>query len=214
MERKNDTEIILVHGLWFGSWAMFQLARRLRKASGLPVRRVNYRTTRGELVDHADKLRSFTKQTGARSQHFVGHSLGGLVILKMLSGSEDIAPGRVVFLGSPLHGSAVARKVEKIPGAAVLLGKIRSALEQGYPAIPGGREAGMIAGSKSLGLGWIVGGTEGPGDGTVAIAETVADGLKDHCVLPVTHTGMLYSTEVVEMTTRFLETGAFDCTNA
>jgi len=214
MEQKNDSEIILVHGLWFGSWAMLQLARRLKKASGLPVRRVNYRTTRGELADHAARLRNFTKQTRAGSQHFVGHSLGGLVILKMLSGSEDIAPGRVVFLGSPLHGSAVARKVEKIPGAAVLLGKIRSALEQGYPVMPGGREAGMIAGSKSRGLGWIVGGTEGPGDGTVAIAETVADGLKDHCVLPVTHTGMLYSPEVAEMTVRFLETGAFGCTNA
>lgn len=214
MERKADTEIILVHGLWFGSWAMFQLARRLGKASGLPVRRVRYRTTGGELADHAKKLRLFTKQSGAGSQHFVGHSLGGLVVLKMLSEFDDIAPGRLVFLGSPLHGSVVARKVEKIPGAGVLLGKISSALEQGYPAIPGGREAGMIAGSKSMGLGWIVGGTEGPGDGTVAIAETVVEGLKDHCVLPVTHTGMLYSAEVAEKTAQFLETGAFGCSNA
>ena len=214
MDGKNDTEIILVHGLWFGSWAMFRLARRLERASGLPVRRVNYRTTGGELADHASSLRRFARQGGAGRQHFVGHSLGGLVVLKMLSEFDDIAPGRLVFLGSPLHGSTVARKAEKIPGATVLLGKIRSALEQGYPAIPGGREAGMIAGSKSIGLGWIVGGTEGPGDGTVAISETVADGLKDHCILPVTHTGMLYSTEVAEKTARFLETGAFGCTNA
>lgn len=214
MDGKNDSEIVLVHGLWFGSWAMWQLARRLERASGLPVRRVNYRTTGGALAGHAENLRRFAKQSGARRQHFIGHSLGGLVILKMLSEFDDIAPGRLVFLGSPLHGSAVARKVDKIPGAGVLLGRIRSALEQGYPVIPGGREAGMIAGSKSVGLGWIVGGTEGPGDGTVAIAETVADGLKDHCVLPVTHTGMLYSAEVAEKTARFLETGAFGCSNA
>ncbi|MEE4219245.1 MAG: alpha/beta fold hydrolase [Xanthomonadales bacterium] len=214
MDRKDDGEIILVHGLWFGSWAMFRLARRLEKASGLPVRRVNYRTTRGELADHASRLHRFARQGGAGRQHLVGHSLGGLVVLKMLSEFDDIAPGRLVFLGSPLHGSTVARKAEKIPGATVLLGKIRSALEQGYPAIPGGREAGMIAGSKSIGLGWIVGGTEGPGDGTVAIAETVADGLTDHCILPVTHTGMLYSPAVAEMTARFLETGAFGRPNA
>ncbi len=167
-----------------------------------------------QLAGHAENLRRFAKHSGAGRQHFVGHSLGGLVILKMLSGFDDIAPGRLVFLGSPLHGSAVARKVDKIPGAGVLLGKIRSALEQGYPVIPGGREAGMIAGSKSIGLGWVVGGTEGPGDGTVAIAETVANGLHDHCVLPVTHTGMLYSAEVAEKTARFLETGAFGCPNA
>ena len=127
---------------------------------------------------------------------------------------EDVAPGRLVFLGSPLKGSVVARRAENIPGSSVLMGQVRGALESGYPAIPGGREAGMIAGSKSIGLGWLVGGTDGPGDGTVAVSETVADGLKDHCVLPVTHTGMLYSKTVAEKTARFLKSGAFGCNTA
>jgi hypothetical protein len=60
-----------------------------------------------------------------------------------------------------------------------------------------------------MGLGWMVGGTEGPGDGTVAVAETIADGLDAHCVLPVTHTGMLYSDQVAKKAAQFLETGSF-----
>ena len=213
MMSHEKQEIILVHGLWFGSWAMFRLARKL-EAAGFVVRRINYRTTRGELSDHARHLYEFAQQSSAPVQHFVGHSLGGLVTLKMLNFYDDIAPGRVVFLGSPLRGSQVARKSGKVPGAAALLGKIESALQEGFPVIPGGREIGMIAGSKSIGLGWLVGGTGGPGDGTVAIAETEAEGLEDHYVLPVTHTGMLYSAEVAEKTAKFLESGRFEDVSA
>lgn len=208
MNRPVHSEIVLVHGLWFGSWALARLARRL-KALGIPVRRINYRTTRGNLGDHAARLHDFARQSEAATQHFVGHSLGGLVILKMLSLYRDLPPGRVVFLGSPLRGSIVARNMQRIPGAQTLLGKIDSALHEGYPLIPDGREAGMIAGSKSRGLGLLVGGTEGPGDGTVAVSETHAEGLADHCVLPVTHTGMLYSAEVAKKTVEFLESGGF-----
>lgn len=188
---------------------MAPLARRLEN-SGLPVRRFNYRTTRGDLSAHAARLYDFAALNDAPIRHFVGHSLGGLVILKLLSEHADMPPGRVVFLGSPLQGSAVVQRAEKIPGSAALLGQIRGALETGFAGAPGSREAGMIAGSKSLGLGWMVGGTNGPGDGTVAIAETAAPWLKDHCVLPVTHTGMLYSRAVAEKTARFLDTGGFD----
>jgi pimeloyl-ACP methyl ester carboxylesterase len=205
---RGSEEIVLVHGLWFGSWAMFRLARSLEKA-GFSVRRVNYRTTRGELTDHARRLHDFARQSDVSTQHFVGHSLGGLVILKMLNDYDDIAGGRVVFLGSPLRGSRVARRVQKIPGAAALLGKIESDLQRGYPVLPGDRELGMVAGSRSIGLGWLVGGTDGPGDGTVAVSETRSDGLAAHSVLPVTHTGMLYSAEVAEKTAQFLETGGF-----
>ena len=207
-KEQEGAEIVLVHGLWFGSWAMAVLARRLRKL-GVPVRRINYRTTRGELAEHAERLHDFSMQSGARTQHFVGHSLGGLVILKMLTEYGDVAPGRVVFLGSPLHGSRVARKANRIPGMRALLGKIQDELEQGFHAFPGGREAGMIAGSRPVGLGMFVGGLDGPGDGTVALAETRAPWLRDHRVLPVTHTGMIYSRTVAEQTARFLETGAF-----
>lgn len=201
-------EVILVHGLWFGSWAMARMAGRLNK-KGFTVRRINYRTTRGDLAEHAQRLQEFAAMSTAPTQHFVGHSLGGLVILKLFAGGADISPGRLVFLGSPLKGSRVARRAATIPGAASLFGKIRTALDSGYSVVPDGRDVGMIAGSKSAGLGWLVGGTGGPGDGTVAVAETMADGLADHCLLPVTHTSMIFSAKVADQAAYFLENGRF-----
>ena len=205
----QGAEIILVHGLWFGAAFMAPMARRLEKQAGLPVRRINYRSTRGELADHADWLYEFTQQSDAPTRHLVGHSLGGLVILKMLSRHPDFPPGRVVFLGSPIHGSRAVRKMQKIPGASSLLGKIRADQEKGFDGSFAGREAGMIAGTRPVGLGLFVGGLDGPGDGTVALAETRARWLREHYELDLTHTGLIYSHKAAEKTAEFIETGSF-----
>ena len=185
------------------------MARRLQKLTGLPVRRINYRSTRGELADHADRLYEFSQRSNTTSKHLVGHSLGGLVILKMLSRQPEFEPGRVVFLGSPVHGSQTVRKMQKIPGAPALLGRIRADLERGYDGPFAGREAGMIAGTRQVGLGWFVGGLDGPGDGTVALDETRASFLREHYELNLTHTGLIYSRKAAEKTAEFIQTGSF-----
>jgi pimeloyl-ACP methyl ester carboxylesterase len=205
----GNPEVILVHGLWFGSWAMARMARKLQTA-GFSVRRFSYTSTSGSLEAHAAELREFSRQTRSDQLHFAGHSLGGLVTLRMLSEYGGLPPGRVVLIGSPLDGSVVARRSRRVPGAEKLLGEVRTTLERGYERLPGDRETGMIAGSRSIGLGMLVGGVEKPGDGTVGVNETRSRGLKDHLVLPVTHTGMLYSREVVRQAAYFLRTGGFD----
>jgi pimeloyl-ACP methyl ester carboxylesterase len=207
-------EVILVHGLWFGSWAMASLDKKLR-AAGFTVRRFDYSSTAGGLKAHAAELREFARASQSDQLHFASHSLGGLVTLRMLSefdASDNFPPGRVVLMGSPLDGSGVVRRSGKVPGAEKLLGEIRSALAHGYGQLPGGRETGMIAGSRAIGLGMLVGGAGKPGDGTVAINETLTEGLKDHLVLPVSHTGMLYSVKVARQVAAFLQTGHFDRT--
>lgn len=203
------SEIILVHGLWFGAWIMKPLAGQLRKR-GYRVRRFNYRTTRGGLDSHARRLRAFAARSRAHHQHFISHSLGGLVTLRMLSVFRDLPPGRVVLLGSPVGGSSVARKTQRVPGSQRFLGDVRSALHSGFNELSPGREVGMIAGSRSLGLGLLVGGHDGPGDGTVSIHETRVDGLTDHLVLAVTHSSMLYSADVADQAAGFLENGSFN----
>ena len=104
-----NSEVMLVHGLWFGSWAMAPLARKLQ-AAGFAVRRFSYPTTAAQLDRHSRELLKFARQSDAPRQHFVGHSLGGLVTLHMLNQVNDLAPGRVVLLGSPLDGSLIARR--------------------------------------------------------------------------------------------------------
>lgn len=202
-------EVVLVHGLWFGAWALAPLARRL-EAEGFSVRRFSYPSTAGQIHEHAAGLLAFSRQTRASELHFVGHSLGGLVILHMLGEAPDLPPGRVVLLGSPLDGSVVARRTRRIPGSEKLLGRVRKALERGYGKLSAGRETGMIAGTRAIGLGLLVGGAGKPGDGTVSVDETRTKGLKDHLLLPVNHTGLLYSAEVARQAAIFLRTGSFE----
>lgn len=204
-----QTEVILAHGLWFGAWALSRLDRHLR-AEGFLVRRFAYNSTARRVEDHSEELIAFAQQSKAQRLHFIGHSLGGLVILHALNRAPDIAPGRVVLLGSPLDGSIVARRSGRLPGAEKLLGQVRRALESGYGPLPAGRETGMIAGTRSIGLGSLLGGAGIPGDGTVSVAETRIPGLKDHLLLPVNHTGLLYSATVARQAAFFLRTGSFD----
>lgn len=206
-------EIILVHGLWFGPWAMKRLERNFQ-SEGFRTRRFAYPTTGDGLERHAAKLRDFARESSADRLHFASHSLGGLVTLNMLNDSDGLPPGRVILLGSPLGGSETARRVARIPGAQRLFGKIRPTLETGYPHLPEHREIGLIAGSRPIGLGRLVGGPGNPSDGTVAIDETRSDDLKDHLVLPVTHTGMLYSKKVAHQAAMFLQNGHFEHSSA
>ncbi len=204
----SGPHVILVHGLWFGSWSMARLARKLG-VEGFRVRRFSYSSTAAGLAEHAAELRAFALQAEAAQLHFVSHSLGGLLTLMMLNEFDDIPPGRVVMLGSPLVGSIIARRSGRVPGNAKLLGEVREALHRGYDRIPEGRETGMIAGTRGIGLGVLVGGVGGRGDGTVAVRETRAEGLQDHLELPVTHTGLIYSREVARQAAFFLRTGGF-----
>jgi len=198
----------MVHGLWFGPWSLALLSRRLRRA-GFQTTSFRYRSTRASLEQHAGALRSFLGVRRDGELHFVAHSLGGLVTLQMLAERGDLPPGRVVLLGSPLQGSRVARKSVAVPGNGLLLGAARPGLESGYAGHAAGRDIGMIAGSRSLGLGLLLGGLGEAGDGTVAVSETRSGVLRDHRILPVTHTGMLFSREVAREVVHFLRAGNF-----
>lgn len=206
---KGDERAVLVHGLWFGAWAMGRLANRLGEANFIPLH-FRYASISAGLAGHARRLHEFCLEHCDEGLHFVAHSLGGLVVLNMLAGFGSLPPGRVVLLGSPLAGSAVARKAGAIRLTRRLFGPVGPSLEAGYAGFPEGWEVGMIAGSRGLGLGLLVGGAGGPNDGTVAVAETQHRQLRDHLVLPVTHSGMLFSREVARQAVSFLSAGHFD----
>ena len=200
--------ILLVHGLWNRGWAMMAIARRLR-AHGHDVRVFSY-PTRGDSVEgHANELHTFIKGIKVEKLHMVGHSMGGLVILNMLSRFDDVPPGRVVLMGTPVKGAGVVRRLERLPGQKLLFGKARENLLQGFENIPDSHETGMIRGTRALGLGRIAGRRGEPNDGSVTISETQADGLKDSIDLPVAHSEMLLSADVLEQIEQFILHGSF-----
>ena len=72
--------VVLVHGLWLGGWVCSLLGHWLH-ASGFRVVRFSYPSTRETLSANAARLARFAQSLDARTVHFVGHSLGGLVAL-------------------------------------------------------------------------------------------------------------------------------------
>jgi len=202
--------VILLHGLWMRGFALSMLHRRLMEA-GFRVHRFDYLSVAATQQRILERLRARMAELAGQSDtvHLVGHSLGGLLALRAcLDGTPP--PGRIVCLGSPLKGSAAARGFAAWGrGGEVLLGHNRELLEQGFERWDGAREVGVIAGRLPLGLGAVLGHFAGEHDGTVAVAETRLPGLTDHCVVEVSHTGLLFSPEVARRVAEFLRHGRF-----
>jgi hypothetical protein len=71
------------------------------------------------------------------------------------------------------------------------------------------RELGCIAGTRPMGLGRFFARFEEESDGTVGVDETKLPGHTAHVTLPVSHMGMLVSSQVAAQVAAFLETGRF-----
>lgn len=203
--------VILVHGLWMSGFELGVLKHRLDATGELRAIPFSYPSIAGCMNDHAQSLLQFARSLSAERMHFVGHSLGGIVILRALEQAEDLPPGRAVLLGTPLQGSRAAQGLARLPFGKAILGP--AVQEECIDYTPrewnGSREVGVIAGSIGLGLGRLFANLNTEHDGTVLVEETRLPGAKDHIVLSTSHTSMLFSAEVAEQTAYFLKEGHF-----
>lgn len=202
--------VVLVNGLWLGNAALWPLARRLRRA-GFEVFPFSYPSVRNDLRANAERLQQFAARLPGGTVHWVGYSLGGMVIRTLFGLYPDQRPGRIVLLGSPQRGSRTAAVLSRFRFGRLITGRSVAGLLAGA-AEAGcwhGRDIGVIAGNRSLGLGRLVADLPGPNDGTVQVAETDVPGARDRRVLPVAHSGMLLSPAVARETAEFLRRGAF-----
>jgi 8-oxo-dGTP pyrophosphatase MutT (NUDIX family) len=200
--------VVLVHGLWLSGWAMALLARRLR-AEGFATYVFSYPSVRRSRRQNADALRAFVEERRADVVHFVGHSLGGVIIQALLA--DYPKPGRVVTLGSPHRGSAVAVRLSRYYWGRRILGQsIGELLQRPVPPYDlCGREVGLIKGTTPIGLGRVLVRMKQPNDGVVAINEVDWPGAADELALPVSHTAMLWSRQVADRVLAFLRYGRF-----
>lgn len=199
--------VILVHGLWFRSAGMRPLASRLRRR-GYHPHLFDYPSVHGHADDHCRDLACFAREQHQQELHWIGHSMGGLMVLRTLLEHRDLPPGRVVLLGSPVMGSGVARRLRERWWSHWLVGANADLLTRGIRT-PESHPVGVIAGNRNLGMGRVFGGVSGHGDGTVAVKETRLPQAADHIVLPVTHTGMVMSAAVAKQADAFLKEGHF-----
>jgi pimeloyl-ACP methyl ester carboxylesterase len=200
-------EVILAHGLWVPGIVMRPLAARLAGA-GFRCHLFSYMGAGEPLAAHAERLAQFARTIGPA--HFVGHSLGGLVILDALLRDTHAAAGRVVLLGTPVNGCYAGRRLAGYPGGRWFLGASEELWREGRSARWSRPEAlGVVAGTLPLGLGRLFGALPGTNDGVVRLEETAVEGMADRVALPVGHSAMLISARVADNVAAFLDKGKF-----
>lgn len=201
--------VILVHGLWVRGWVMALLGLRLRRC-GFHTITFSYPSMHASLSQNALLLSRFVAGIAAPRIHFVGHSLGGLLLLQMLAEYPEPRTGRVLLMGSPYHASYAASKLARIMPGRWLIGRsMRQWLEQKTLVYPHQYVVGSLAGRMSLGIGRLLGGLPQPNDGVVTVEETQLPAASDQIVLNVSHTGMLFSARVARQVCAFLRQGHF-----
>ena len=197
--------VVLLHGLLMRRPAMMPLAMRLRGHGFSPI-----------LFAYSSLWQSPAKAMERLAMrlygmegpvHLVGHSLGGLIALETLNQYQQLPPGRVVCLGSPIAGSSAARGLADL-GFGLVTGRSSRLLRGGLIQVPK-REVGAIAGGRSMGMGKWLSRLDQPNDGTVAVWETRLPGLADHLVIRSSHTGLAFSAEAALHTAHFLRHGYF-----
>ena len=208
-------DVVLAHGLWMPGLVMSPLASHLARA-GFRTHVFDYASRSRPLEAHAERLLRFVDQRVAGAPaHFVGHSLGGLVVLEALSRAPQLKVASVLLLGTPVNGCFAGRRLARHGWGRWMLGASEPLWREGRVG-PWRRDArlGVIAGSRPLALSRALGRLPGTNDGVVTLEETALQGTSAQLVLPVGHSEMLLSARVAHQAIAFLRDGRFDAAAA
>lgn len=196
--------VLLLPGIWMPALSLKLFAHRLQDA-GFVVRLRGYSGVLSRPAVVQNQLRHALADVDA----VVAHSLGGLMALEALGAEPQYPVRRVVCLGSPLCGSAVARRLRH-GNLRYALGASADLLSSGLSQPPApSLQVAMIAGSRAQGIGRVLGGVPSDGDGTVGLDETRSPWLRDHLVIAATHSGLLFSPLAASQAAHFLQHGQF-----
>ena len=203
--------VVLVHGLWVHGLVMGLLRRRIARC-GYRALAYSYPSMRLTIAENVERLARYLRELRASRVNLVGHSMGGLIVLHALENATGFTPGRIVLTGTPVAGCHAARRLARLPGGRTALGRCMPGwMESAACAMGDGREIGVIAGRMPVGIGRVVApDLQRPCDGVVSVAETRFPAMRDHIVLNVSHTGILFSRGVARQICAFLRTGAFE----
>ncbi|MDG4544357.1 MAG: alpha/beta fold hydrolase [Rickettsiales bacterium] len=210
---KNDYVVVL-HGIARSKSHMEPVEEHLAK-EGYDVINIDYPSTDYDLEQLVEILNYDMRSTLVEDKpvHFVGYSMGGILLRAYLDKYRPHNLGRVIQLASPNNGSEVADFVKnrylykKIYGPAgqelttnnhqtlKLLGKVSY-------------ELGVVAGNGTIDpiSSYII---DGDDDGKVSIESTKLEGMKDHIVVPASHMFFPSNEEVHEQVSYFLKHGKF-----
>ena len=206
--------VVILHGIFRSSRHMRKLAAYV-SSQGYDVLNMNYPSTTYKLEELADMTWEKLKQQlpDDRSIHFMGYSMGGLLVRVILSRYRPAHLGRVVLLATPNKGSEVADFFQNIWLYRKLYGPAGQQLITDQSDIAHlftelDYECGVISGSLSLDpfCSMMI---KGDDDGKVSIESTKLDGMNDHITIRSTHTWFPHNKKVQQQAVYFIEHGTF-----
>ena len=197
-------DVVLVPGLWMPGAAMALLAVRLARAGYRP-RLFSYRG-RSPLDANVERLAKFAQKTRA---HFIGHSLGGLLILETLNRHPEIELRSALLLGSPVRGCLAGRRFGRHRAGRWMMGACGQLWEEREARWRRPEPLGVVAGTLPLAFGRAFGRLPGENDGVVCVSETTVEGMTARALVRQGHSLLGVSGQVCRLAERFLETGRF-----
>lgn len=215
-----EGEVVLVlHGLGRSRKSMSGWVEYARRNSQLQVLNISYASTRRTIQEHAADLEAIVESLPLATRfHFVGHSMGNLVIRCYLQQHRESEPdrnerlGRVVMFAPPNQGATLAKRFKEHSLFQLVWGRSGrqiAAWEELEPnlAVPE-CEFGILAGGKGDERGYnpMI---EGDDDFVVAVEETKLGGARDFLVLPAPHAALMDDPRAKEAALRFLLHGHF-----
>jgi len=209
--------VVILHGLGRTEWSMKPVQWRLEDFGYATVN-----LTYPSLTYPIEELAQMAVNEGVGRCHalglerinFVTHSLGGILVRQYLVDGEIDGLHRVVMLGPPNQGSQAADYVNDLEFLSLLEPRAMEQLGTGDESVP--RQLGPVTFELGIIAGASTEHTLLPGfpnevsDGTVALTETVVAGMSDFLQLSVSHTFMMWDSDVLDQVVHFLQFGAFD----
>lgn len=206
------TNIILIHGLFMPGVAMIKL-RNFFEEKGYTTTVFSYHTISETPEKSAEKLKALIESLGDDNA-IICHSLGGLLTQKTLSMMEqpDQKVQKVISMGTPWQGASILTfmqqyRLDGIVGKSLEILLPKNQNEWQFPNIA----LGSIAGKSTMGARILFApGKKIPTDGTVTIEETKIKGMTDHTIIPVSHTGLIFSNLAAEKALQFIQENHFE----
>lgn len=208
--------VVVLHGLALNSWWMSGMARAL-KAAGYEVHNISYPSRKKNFKRIVDEdVKPLIDSLPPGKIHFVAHSMGGLLVRLYAKEYGAARVGRVVMLGTPNHGSQAADALRDVGLFKWFFGETGTGLgtaEKDLAATlgPVPFECGVIAGDNH----WFhfpvsaLAKIPGPSDGIVSVESTKVEGMKDHIVLWLDHSMMVWDSSAAAHAVAFLRAGRF-----
>ncbi len=206
--------VVLLHGYLRNSKCMHPVAEIL-ESKGYKVQNISYPSTDYSIQTLSrEHVAPQIDHSNCDKMHFIGHSMGGIIVRHYLSENKPTNLGNVILIAAPNGGSDLVASIEDNPVFAwALIGPAARELSPGSKLLQElplpDYNAGIITASKSINPITSIFLLDGKNDGTLTVESMKLQNMKDIVNLEATHTLVLLHPDIGMHIENFLKNGRF-----